>query len=55
MIYFRQIERFLGKEIPKEQMPEEFGEAPTYHSKAKKKKNFRHYHHHGKGKKKDKN
>ena len=30
MLYFRQIERFLGKEIPKEQMPEEFGETPAY-------------------------
>ena len=59
MHFFRQIERFLGKEIPKEQMPEEFGEAPAYNSRgkghgARSKKNFRHYHHHGKGKKKDK-
>jgi superfamily II DNA/RNA helicase len=32
MHYFRQIERFLGKEIPKEVMPEELGETPTYRS-----------------------
>ncbi|MBQ7461991.1 MAG: DEAD/DEAH box helicase [Bacteroidaceae bacterium] len=54
MHFFRQIERFLGKEIQKEQMPEELGETPPYRSGAKKKKNFRHYHHHGRGKKKDK-
>ena len=27
---FRQIERFLEKEVPKEPVPEEFGEAPAY-------------------------
>ena len=43
MHYFRQIERFLGKEIHKEQMPEEFGEAPVYRSGAKKKRNFKYY------------
>jgi hypothetical protein len=32
MLFFRQIERFLGKEIYKEKMPEEFGETPAYHS-----------------------
>ena len=32
MHYFRQIERFLGKEIPKEVMPEELGETPAYRS-----------------------
>ena len=37
MLFFRQIERFLGKEIPKETMPEEFGETPTYHSSPKSK------------------
>ena len=50
MYSFRQIERFLGKEIYKEQMPEEFGETPAYHSKAKQKRNFRHYHNKKKGK-----
>jgi superfamily II DNA/RNA helicase len=30
MLFFRQIERFLGKEIYKEKMPEEFGETPVY-------------------------
>lgn len=51
LIYFRQIEKFLGKEIPKEQMPAEFGEAPAYRSKSKSgKKNNRHYHHNRKGK-----
>ena len=37
MLFFRQIERFLGKEIPKETMPEEYGETPTYHSSPKSK------------------
>lgn len=37
MLFFRQIERFLGKEIPKEAMPEEYGETPTYHSSPKSK------------------
>ncbi len=37
MLYFRQIERFLGKEIHKEKMPEAFGETPAYHSGAKRK------------------
>lgn len=32
MPLFRQIERFLEKEIEKEQMPEEFGETPAYSS-----------------------
>ena len=32
MLFFRQIEHFLGKEIYKEKMPEEFGETPAYHS-----------------------
>ncbi len=44
MLFFRQIERFLGKEILKEKMPEEFGETPSYHSKPKQKKNFKHHH-----------
>ena len=44
MLFFRQIERFLGKEIYKEKMPEEFGETPAYHSKPKQKKNFKHHH-----------
>ena len=64
MHYFRQIERFLGKEIDKEQMPEEFGEAPAYHSAGKGKKEGQKgryrgkgrggkpHHGHGKGKKK---
>ena len=44
MIYFRQIERFLGKEIHKEQMPEEFGETPSYTpSKGEKRGGHRHY------------
>ena len=30
MLFFRQIERFLGKEIYKEKMPEELGETPVY-------------------------
>ena len=56
MYYFRQIERFLEKEIPKEQMPEEFGETPPYHSKSKPKRNFRcRNNHNRKGKGKDKN
>ena len=38
MYFFRQIERFLGKEIHKEKMPEEFGETPAYHSAGKSKK-----------------
>ncbi len=38
MHFFRQIERFLGKEIHKEKMPEEFGETPAYHSAGKSKK-----------------
>ena len=37
MLFFRQIERFLGKGIPKETMPEEYGETPTYHSSPKSK------------------
>lgn len=37
MLFFRQIERFLGKEIYKEKMPEEFGETPAYHSSPKSK------------------
>ena len=54
---FRQIERFLGKEIPKEQVPEEFGETPSYTSRnkgqgAKNKKRWsaKPHHNHGKGK-----
>lgn len=39
MLYFRQIERFLGKEIQKEQMPEEFGDAPTYRGGKSSKRN----------------
>jgi len=35
MHYFRQIERFLGKEIHKEQRPEELGEGPAYTSRSK--------------------
>ena len=50
MLFFRQIERFLGKEIYKEKMPEEFGETPVYHSKPKQKKHFKHYHNKKKGK-----
>ncbi len=58
MHFFRQIERFLGKEIHKEQMPEEFGEGPAYTSRSKghgasgKKKRGRksHHSHGGKGK-----
>ena len=57
MYFFRQIERFLEKEIEKEQMPEEFGEAPVYNSRskgqgAKGKKNSKRHYYHGKGKKK---
>ena len=51
MLFFRQIERFLGKEIYKEKMPDEFGETPSYRSGSEKKKNYKHFHHHGKGKK----
>ena len=54
MHFFRQIERFLGKEIYKEQMPEELGETPPYRSgakKKKKKKNYKRYY----GKRKGKN
>ena len=54
MHYFRQIERFLEKEIEKEKMPEEFGEAPAYHSAAKQSKKKRYFHHHH-NKKKGKN
>ncbi|MBO7119240.1 MAG: DEAD/DEAH box helicase [Bacteroidaceae bacterium] len=50
MLFFRQIERFLGKEIYKEKMPEEFGETPAYHSKPKQKRNFRHHYNKKKGK-----
>ena len=50
MLFFRQIERFLGKEIYKEKMPEEFGETPVYHPKPKQKKNFRHHYNKKKGK-----
>lgn len=50
MLFFRQIERFLGKEIYKEKMPEEFGETPAYHSKPKQKRNFRHHNNKKKGK-----
>ena len=64
MIYFRQIERFLGKEIEKEQVPEEFGETPAYRSGARgkgqgargkeqgarDKRNYKHYHNRRKGK-----
>lgn len=50
MLFFRQIERFLGKEIYKEKMPEEFGETPVYHSGLKKKKHYKHHHNKGKGK-----
>ena len=35
MYSFRQIERFLGKEIDKEQVPEELGETPVYVSRSK--------------------
>ncbi|MCH5169392.1 MAG: DEAD/DEAH box helicase [Prevotellaceae bacterium] len=49
MHYFRQIEQFLEKEIRKEQMPEEFGETPSYHSKSKQKRSHR-YHNNRKGK-----
>lgn len=45
MHYFRQIERFLGKEIPKEVVPEELGETPTYKSEVAGGKR-----HHAKGK-----
>ena len=54
---FRQIERFLGKEIYKEQVPEEFGETPAYTSrskgqgaKGKKRWGGKPRHNHGKGK-----
>ena len=50
MLFFRQIERFLGKEIFKEKVPEELGETPEYHSKPKKKKYFKHHHNKRKGK-----
>ncbi len=33
---FRQIERFLEKEVPKEPVPEELGEAPAYTGRAQK-------------------
>ena len=46
MLYFRQIERFLGKEIEKEQMPEEFGEGPQPHpNPLQKRRRKRHYYH----------
>ena len=35
MHFFRQIERFLGKEIHKEQMPAELGEGPAYTARSK--------------------
>jgi len=54
---FRQIERFLGKEILKEQVPAEFGETPSYTPRnkgqgAKNKKRWggKPHHNHGKGK-----
>jgi superfamily II DNA/RNA helicase len=50
MLFFRQIERFLGKEIFKEAVPEAFGETPAYHSKPKQKRNFRHHYNKKKGK-----
>ena len=50
MLFFRQIERFLGKEIFKEKVPEEFGETPVYHPVSKKKKYFKHHHNKKKGK-----
>ena len=50
MLFFRQIERFLGKEIFKEKMPEEFGETPVYHPVSKKKKYFKHHYNKRKGK-----
>ncbi len=49
MHYFRQIERFLGKEIPKEVMPEELGETPNYRSNMSDGKK-----HHSKGKQAEK-
>ena len=46
---FRQIERFLGKEILKEKVPEELGETPSYFSsKGGKGKGKRRYFHHSK-------
>ena len=50
MLFFRQIERFLGKEIFKEKVPEEFGETPFYHPVSKKKKYFKYHHNKKKGK-----
>ena len=38
MHHFRRIEKFLGKEIPQETMPEGLGETPTYVSAVKKEK-----------------
>ncbi len=52
MLFFRQIERFLGKEIPKEKMPDEFGETPSYSSpKGGKGRGKKRHFYHGKGKK----
>lgn len=46
---FRQIERFLGKEILKEKVPEELGETPSYFSsKGGKGKGKKRYFHHSK-------
>ena len=53
MIFFRQIERFLGKEIQKEQMPEEFGETPSY-SPSKGRKRGGHHHYYKKKRKNNK-
>ena len=44
--YFKLIERFLGHEVEKNPMPDEFGEAPDYNSQSIKddKKGRKHYH-----------
>ena len=49
MHYFRQIERFLGKEIEKGQMPEEFGEGPKPHHNPLQKRGRKRHYYRGKG------
>ena len=53
MLFFRQIERFLGKEIYKEKMPEELGETPSY-SPSKGRKRGGHHHYYKKKRKNNK-
>ena len=53
MLFFRQIERFLGKEIFKEKVPEELGETPSY-SPSKGRKRGGHHHYYKKKRKNNK-